>query len=572
MPPNDTSLSSSTTAFESVRETDSPAELARAAIRRLAANRLPPTPENFAAAYRTLAGDFEPVAAAQAPLDDDAGAGAQWGVLISALVRGLERNHRGLSVSRKRDAVLHVVAATSRSKLLRERLMRLVQSWEHADEVSSEDFAATAAEPAFEQSRPTDTAALSAALAPSPADASLAEIGAMPAMLMSTLQSTLPDQEPTVADLAASLQRFAHELESGALNAADTGQILRARKLATQVERIAHRRERLLTDMRELLGEACGAMSTMSSDCGWMHKQVNELRMELEGSLDTRLLAAARETLREAALRQAAMADDRKRVHDSIKQLLAEFIDRLSDVGLRTGAHHDRIVEYARRIESANSLDDLSETLDSLLDETRGMRDVMKNTQSQMQSAQSHVVALETRVRALESELADASEQLQTDPLTGALNRRGVEAAFAEAARRVRATGQPFAVALFDIDNFKRLNDTFGHAAGDETLVQLTRLVRANARPSDALARYGGEEFVLLMPGAKLEEAATVVRRAQRAVTHECFLHDDRRLFVTFSAGVTLMHPGESLSQVLSRADEALYQAKSTGKNRVCTV
>jgi diguanylate cyclase len=159
-------------------------------------------------------------------------------------------------------------------------------------------------------------------------------------------------------------------------------------------------------------------------------------------------------------------------------------------------------------------------------------------------------------------------------------NRRGLEQAFAaETARAARSAagadaGAPgadgLAVALIDIDNFKKLNDRLGHAAGDVALRSLAAAVRARLRPADHLARFGGEEFVLLLPATELDEAQQALTRLQRSLSASLFLHEGEEVFVTFSAGVTAWRAGEVLEAALARADEALYEAKRTGKNRTC--
>ena len=125
-------------------------------------------------------------------------------------------------------------------------------------------------------------------------------------------------------------------------------------------------------------------------------------------------------------------------------------------------------------------------------------------------------------------------------------------------------------VGLIDIDNFKKLNDTLGHAAGDVALKSLAAAVRERLRPDDHLARFGGEEFVVLLPATAVDEAQQVLTRLQRSLSEALFLHDGHEVFVTFSAGVTAWRHGETLQAALERADEALYEAKRTGKNRTC--
>jgi diguanylate cyclase len=173
-------------------------------------------------------------------------------------------------------------------------------------------------------------------------------------------------------------------------------------------------------------------------------------------------------------------------------------------------------------------------------------------------------------VRKLQSELEHVSELVHEDQLTGVLNRRGLDGAYKREASRADRTGKPLCVSLLDIDNFKRLNDTHGHQAGDDALQHLVRVVKRTMRPSDVLARYGGEEFLLLLPETGLDEGVAVMMRLQRNLTKAFFLHNNERVLITFSAGVALRETGEQPYATIERADKALYRAKRMGKNRVC--
>jgi diguanylate cyclase len=175
----------------------------------------------------------------------------------------------------------------------------------------------------------------------------------------------------------------------------------------------------------------------------------------------------------------------------------------------------------------------------------------------------------ETRIRQLEQELSQVSEMVREDQLTGALNRRGLDAAFEHDAAHADRTESPLCVALLDIDNFKRLNDTQGHQAGDQALIHLSSVIKEALRPSDSVARYGGEEFVILLPDTPLEEGAATIERLQRELTRRFFLHENERILITFSAGVAQRDQQEPQDEAIGRADKAMYQAKHSGKNRV---
>lgn len=148
------------------------------------------------------------------------------------------------------------------------------------------------------------------------------------------------------------------------------------------------------------------------------------------------------------------------------------------------------------------------------------------------------------------------------DPLTKLPNRRFLN----ETLAKLAAGGEPFTVILFDLDGFKKVNDRFGHGAGDEILEQVGDLARAHARDGDTVGRWGGEEFLLLCPDTDLEQGTVVAERMRRTLE---VLRTKPGREVTASFGVAEHRPGETPERLVSRADEALYEAKARGKNTV---
>jgi diguanylate cyclase len=161
-------------------------------------------------------------------------------------------------------------------------------------------------------------------------------------------------------------------------------------------------------------------------------------------------------------------------------------------------------------------------------------------------------------------------ELAQTDELTGLPNRRSiVKMLDDEIARGHRGT--PCSVAMIDIDWFKRINDTYGHPAGDEVLRTVAITVFANIRANDRFGRYGGEEFLLVLPGTARDEAALIVERLRAMIAEldwNAFAID---MAVTISAGIASLAPDDSSDAILARADRALYAAKAGGRNRIAT-
>ena len=174
--------------------------------------------------------------------------------------------------------------------------------------------------------------------------------------------------------------------------------------------------------------------------------------------------------------------------------------------------------------------------------------------------------------RELRSALRRLQEVALQDTLTGLPNRRRVQQWFVQETARSRRTRAPLSVALIDLDHFKRVNDEFGHATGDEVLRRFAREAGALLRSSDLLARWGGEEFLVLMPDTSAEAAAALMARLRAHLDAGAVWRDLLPRRIGFSAGVTEWVEDETLEAWVSRADAALYEAKGSGRDRVVTV
>jgi diguanylate cyclase (GGDEF)-like protein len=162
--------------------------------------------------------------------------------------------------------------------------------------------------------------------------------------------------------------------------------------------------------------------------------------------------------------------------------------------------------------------------------------------------------------------------QAITDDLTGLVNRRRFIEAFQAAIERARTFGEPLTVILADLDDFKRINDAFGHHGGDVVLRWFADLVRSHVRDVDVPGRIGGEEFAILLPGTDAERAANVAERMRSSLSASPVpVSAERKVSVTASFGVADLGADDSGDDLLRAADDALYRAKSQGKNRVAT-
>ncbi|MCP5149676.1 MAG: diguanylate cyclase [Ectothiorhodospiraceae bacterium] len=169
--------------------------------------------------------------------------------------------------------------------------------------------------------------------------------------------------------------------------------------------------------------------------------------------------------------------------------------------------------------------------------------------------------------------LAEYRFHATVDGLTGLFNRYWLDRMLPRQIERSRATGESLALVMVDVDHFKRINDDFGHPAGDRVLRQVADILRDNLRPADMAARYGGEEFALLLPGCGLRDALALAERLRRAVESMPWPESAGPApgTVTISAGVGTMDDVASAEQLVARSDDALYRAKRAGRNRVAT-
>jgi diguanylate cyclase (GGDEF)-like protein len=158
------------------------------------------------------------------------------------------------------------------------------------------------------------------------------------------------------------------------------------------------------------------------------------------------------------------------------------------------------------------------------------------------------------------------------DPLTGLANRRQFELTLASEVDRVARAGEPALVLMIDIDHFKKVNDTWGHATGDAVIQFVATTLAQSVRGQDCVARYGGEEFAIILPTTSIDAAMHVGDNIRTALTRRPFAAssvEETVRAVTVSIGVSCYDPGESLAQLVQRADAALYQAKKAGRDRV---
>lgn len=164
--------------------------------------------------------------------------------------------------------------------------------------------------------------------------------------------------------------------------------------------------------------------------------------------------------------------------------------------------------------------------------------------------------------------LEEKSLRLKKDPLTGIYNRLAYNEQLEQEFHRWQRFASPLTFVIWDIDNFKQINDRYGHAMGDEVLCKVAAQLSERLRSTDFVARYGGEEFAMLLPGADSDAALKMVEQMRLSIAQTPIRLGNTEVFVTISCGISSYHPGDTPQSVFKRADQALYCAKHAGRNR----
>lgn len=576
-----------------------PFEIARETLRLLAARRIAPTPDNYLTLYHEISGtkptqrnfpeqQLRSLAAAlpkstpdqlrlARQLEDSVKTGnwesykthlsdfvtnlaesqkLAWSELIADVLRQSEAKHPGLTNARKRESLEHVLNSSSGNpETLFNRLQNLMRAWGQGKE-QERSIGGETENSDFGQNLPLTVE--SGELLP--------ELRELFAFTLETAIATQLIESPNLSTDAKTL--------AGDIRLANTPEQLqeflkRLKRFAFKLELLAEDQAQLRQGLLSLLRLVVENITELVLDDHWLHGQIEVVRDIIDKPLSQRAIDDAERRLKEVLFKQSQLKASLFEAREAIKNLLAGFVDHLADFAEATSDYHDKIEGCAEKISAAKDITELENVLGEVMRETRTIQINAQRSRDELRITQQRVAESEARIKELELQLETTSELVRHDQLTGALNRRGLEEIMDKEVARAARHETTLCVALLDIDNFKKLNDSMGHNAGDQALVHLATVCRETLRPQDTVARYGGEEFIILLPETGLEEAATAITRLQRELTKKFFLHDNDKVLITFSAGVTQMRADDSQASVIERADHAMYQAKQTGKNRV---
>ncbi|TRZ69384.1 MAG: diguanylate cyclase [Rhodocyclaceae bacterium] len=339
--------------------------------------------------------------------------------------------------------------------------------------------------------------------------------------------------------------------------------------LSHQTEVAADEQKHIRSSLLNLLHLIIENIGELALDESWLKGQIEGLLAVIQPPITLHQLDEMERRLRQVIAKQAEIKRQSVAAQKEMRTMLAAFVVSLATMNKSSAAYQSTIEESARKIENVKRIEELAPLLKEVIDATHAMAKETSHTRDELKGMQERVDSTEATLVRLYEELDNASAQARHDPLTDALNRKGLDDALAREIASVRRRNVPLSICLLDIDNFKKLNDRLGHEAGDQALIHLAKVARQCVRPNDILARYGGEEFVILMPDTKLDDGIEAMVRLQRELTKKFFMSDTEKILITFSAGVAELGADEAGIDAIKRADKAMYQAKRAGKNRV---
>lgn len=336
-------------------------------------------------------------------------------------------------------------------------------------------------------------------------------------------------------------------------------------ELMTQIEIPRHLQERL-GSLKSSLLQVCTAeqvhltVHSIADLMGDVRRDIQNEKRELEAFLEgvTNRIQVLSENVLDLGSKRQTSVDSRKEFHQS-------FRDHM--VGIRARMADTEDVEVLK-----HAIQDGLDAIESQLTHyVHREEEVTRDAERRIADLSSRLDDMKNEAFLLQQKMQEQRELAMKDPLTGVNNRLAFDEHIAREFSRWKRYGDPLSLCVLDIDYFKKINDNFGHLAGDKALKAMAGRLVQNVREVDIVSRYGGEEFVVIMPKTSAEPAYGVAEKLRNVIATAGFHYQQQRVHITVSCGVATFRAGDDPDRVFKRADDALYAAKQAGRNRTHT-
>ncbi len=319
--------------------------------------------------------------------------------------------------------------------------------------------------------------------------------------------------------------------------------------------------------------------------------RVQQLKEQLTKGLDANSIKNMTESVVALVVdMRSALENEKAELESFLQQLTQRLTELEAMVGgveshrlasLVGGRQLDAVVkaevnDIETTVQTSTDLNHMKSAIQISLDNIREhLAEQREHEEAQQESLEDELNGLTLQLQRMEAESQLLKERLAkeriealTDPLTGAPNRLAYEQRVAQEFARWQRYKHPFTMVVCDVDHFKKINDTYGHKAGDRALIAIVKTIEFHLRETDFLARVGGEEFVVLLAETTQEGAKSVAEKLRKSVELSEFVYQGQPVPVTISGGFAEFRPGDTVDEVYLRADKALYRAKNSGRNK----
>ncbi len=296
-----------------------------------------------------------------------------------------------------------------------------------------------------------------------------------------------------------------------------------------------------------------------------LHDKLTSMLQVLKKAIRVKPVSDFAKEIQDYFVKRKLEDDFRATERDEMKQILVELTEIFKGTVSASGEFGDEVKAQLDEIQKLDSLSDMRVVKDRIVAGLQKMRDQSLSLKKELESYRQITTSLSQR-------LEHSQAMALVDALTNVLNRSAYDLKIGQLIRAFARHKEPAALMVVDIDYFKKINDKYGHKAGDNVLASVAASLRDTIRTSDTVFRYGGEEFVVILDRITVENAENLAEKVRKRVEKDYFVDKDLTIKVTVSIGLTGLQEGDTELVVFERADRAMYESKRKGRNKVTRI